>query len=279
MAKAFFRFLRGELNGFYLTAVHNTLNLSTKEIKDFLFLYKRQQFDINTIFTENLYGIGRFASVFLPRKPTSESRSAIYLSNSHKVDGKEFSERGLFDVNTEVFDFKHTDENITSPDINTLATDEKRSSLVGDEPVIGYIVEGERDVLDDNGKVREEKLVYTPPVNKAYSDFHGNQFSFLSEGVTVYENVSPQLYIELFKTMQWVRYNGASLATLARIVEVLCPQGLVTLTGINVADNGKYLQIHYTYNGDVPVTDKEQRLSLFQYLIETKFKQTILVEE
>lgn len=279
MAKAFFRFLRGELNGFYLTAIHNTLNLSTKEIKDFLFLYKRQQFDINTIFTENLYGIGRFASVFLPRKPTSESRSAIYLANSHEVEGKEFSERGLFNVNTEVFDFKHTDESITSPDINTLATDEKRSSLVGDEPVIGYIVEGERDVLDDNGKVREEKLVYTPPVNKAYSDFYGNQFSFLSEGVTVYENVSPQLYIELFKTMQWVRYNGASLATLARIVEVLCPQGLVTLTGINVADNGKYLQIHYTYNGDVPVTDKEQRLSLFQYLIETKFKQTILVEE
>lgn len=279
MAKAFFRFLRGELNGFYLTAVHNTLNLSTKEIKDFLFLYKRQQFDINTIFTENLYGIGRFASVFLPRKPTSESRSAIYLSNSHKVDGKEFSERGLFNVNTEVFDFKHTDESITSPDINTLATDEKRSSLVGDEPVIGYIVEGERDVLDDNGKVREEKLVYTPPVNKAYSDFYGNQFSFLSEGVTVYENVSPQLYIELFKTMQWVRYNGASIATLTKIVEVLCPQGLVMITGITVADNGKYLQIHYTYNGDVPVTDKEQRLSLFQYLIETKFKQTILVEE
>lgn len=279
MSKAFFRFLRGELNGFYLTAIHNTLNLSTKEIRDFLFAFKRQQFDLDTILTENLYGIGRFASVFLPRKPTSESKSSIYLTNSHVVNDEEFSERGLFNTGTELFEFEHTDESITSPDINTLATDEKRSSLVGDEPVLGYIVEGEQDVLDDDGKVRPEKLIYVPPENKAYTDFHGNQFSFLGEGVTVYEAVAPQLFIELFKTMQWVRYNGASIATLARIVEVLCPEGLVIITGINVADNNKYLQIHYTYNPEVPVTNKEQRLSLFQYLVDTKFKQTILVED
>ena len=43
-------------------------------------------------------------------------------------------------------------------DINTLATSTLRSSLVGDENVIGYISSEETNVLDDNGNVNLANL-------------------------------------------------------------------------------------------------------------------------
>ena len=280
MSKAFFRFLRGELNGFYITALNNTLNKQTEYIKQFLFDMNRQQFESGMISNENLYGLGKFASIFLPRRPVSESRSAVYMTDSHEVDGIEFSERGLFNTDTELFDFEHTDENITSPDINTLASPSRRSSLVGDEAVAGYIPSDATDVLDDNGEVRPEKVEANPPANQAYSDFYGNQFSFLAEGNIVYESLPPSLFIELFKTLQWVRYNGCSMATLTRIAELLCPDKLVVIHRISVAESGRHLYIHYSYDPTVTtVTNKEQRLALFQYLVGLKFKQTMLIEE
>lgn len=280
MSKAFFRFLRGELNGFYLTSMNNVLNRQTGYIKTFLFEFKNQQFELGRINNEYLYGLGKFASIFLPRRPVSESRSAVYLSESHEVDGVEFSERGLFDTDVENFEYVHTDESITSPDINTLASEVKRSSMVGDEAIAGYISQDETDVLDDNGEVRPEKVLSNPPQGLAYSDFYGNQFSFLAEGVIVYENLSPSLFIELFKTMQWIRYNGCSVASLVRIIELLCPNGLVILNSITSAEDGRYLIITYSYHPEVTgVTSKEQRRALFEYLVNMKFKQTILVEE
>ena len=45
MSKAIFRYLRGELNGFYLNALHETLNTSSKDIKDFLATFGRMQFN------------------------------------------------------------------------------------------------------------------------------------------------------------------------------------------------------------------------------------------
>ena len=42
MAKAFFRWLRGELNGFYVTNINGALNESTKDVKDFLSEFKAQ---------------------------------------------------------------------------------------------------------------------------------------------------------------------------------------------------------------------------------------------
>ena len=44
MSKAFFRFLRGELNGFYLKSIYNTLNESTKYTKAFLMDFNNMQF-------------------------------------------------------------------------------------------------------------------------------------------------------------------------------------------------------------------------------------------
>lgn len=280
MAKAIFRFLRGELNGFYINALHNTLNSFTEETKQFLIDFNAQQVAEGKISNETLYNLGKFASVFLPRTPISESKSAVYMTDSEIVDEEEYSERGLYNTENEAFEFVHTGPDIETPDINTLATTTKRSSLVGDEPVQGYISEDETDVLDDNGSVKADKISSEPPQNKAYSDFYGNQFLFLSENNASYETISPDLFFELFRTIQWIRYNGSSLASLVKIIEILCPDGLIKIKEIESAPNTGVVYVRYTYNpASAELTNKEQRYSLFTYIVNMKFKQIILIED
>lgn len=278
MAKALFRFLRGELNGYYITNLYNSFNEYSSDIKRFFIEFQNQQFELGKISNKTLYNLGKFASVFLPRRPVADSRTSIYMTDSHVVDGVEYSERGLFDTENESFEFVHTDPSIETPDINTLATDTKRSSLVGDETAEGYISSEETDVLDDNGMVRPQKVSDTPP-DVPYSEFYGNQFLFLSEGDTVYETIAPSLFIELFKAMQWIRYNGASIASLVRIIATLCPEGLVKISRNEVASDGRSVYIYYVYDSSSPVTEKEARLALLEYLVNLKFKQVQLVEE
>lgn len=278
MAKEFFRFLRGELNGFYINSINKVVIQLTESIKKELNQFAEQQFEAGRMDSTTLYNLGRFACVKLPRRPTSEAKTSVYMTESYKVNDVEFSERGLYRTESEDFYFVHTDQSITTPDINTLASDTERSSLVGDEPVLGYIPEDAKEVIDDEGRVRPDKVLSEPPVGKAYSDYYGNDFLFLAEGGTTYESISFSLYIGLFKALQWIRYNGVSLTSLAQIIQVLCPEGLVLITDIRVADNNKLINVFYDYDESVMVTNKEQRLALLQYIISLKFKQVRFVE-
>lgn len=273
MAKAFFRWLRGELNGFYVTNINGALNESTKGIKDFLSELKAQQFEKGKITSKNLYGLGKFAGIFLPRVSKAESSASLRTTESFVVDGFECSERGLFNTAAENFSFfPETD------DINLLATSTLRSSMVGNETLIGYISSEETDVLDDNGNVRREKISATPPEGVAYSDYYGDQFMFLSEAETTYENLEPSLYIELFKALQWIRYNGVSIKSLGRIASIICPDGLVKLGRVETAPDGKHWIIYYNYDATVDVPLKQQRLNLLEFIVNLKFVQVSLVE-
>ena len=273
MAKAFFRWLRGELNGFYVTKINGALNESTKGIKDFLSEFKAQQFEKGKISDKNLYGLGKFAGIFLPRVSKTESSASFRMTESFVVDGFECSERGLFNTAVENFSFfPETD------DINLLAKPAKRSSMVGDETLIGYISSEETNVLDDNVHVRREKISATPPEGVAYSDYYGDQFMFLSEAETTYENLEPSLYMELFKALQWIRYNGVSIKSLGRIASLICPGGLVKLGRVETASDGKHWNVYYDYDDTVDVPLKQQRLNLLEFIVNLKFVQVSLVE-
>ena len=273
MAKALFRWLRGELNGFYLTNINGALNESTKDIKDFLSKFKAQQFEYGKISDKNLYGLGKFAGIFLPRLSRAESLASLRMTDSFVFDGVECSECGLF--NTEMENFSFLPE---VDDINLLATPKLRSSMVGNETLIGYISSEETNVLDDNGNVRRDKISATPPVGVAYSDYYGDQFIFLSEAETSYSNLEPPLYIELFKALQWIRYNGVSIKSLGRITSIICPDGLVKLGRVETAPDGKHWNIYYNYDDTVNVTLKQQRLNLLEFIVNMKFVQVSLIE-
>ena len=396
MSKAFFRFLRGEINGFYLNSIHNVFNKYTENIKAFFSVFNKQQFAEGKIDDEYLYGLGLFAGVILPKLQKEESITSLRMTDSFKVSGIEFSERGLLNTDSEQFQFFNlnnepsavfvfvrtnqdgygTDINTesnsfsrsslvgsetplgyisaletdlfdsygnikkgkilstppanspyveyygdnflflsegdaseadkivrlrlseseivdgvqyserglflipvsTMADINTFATETMRSSLVGNEQPIGYISSLETDVLDDNGKVRPEKILSEPPANVAYSEFYGNQFLFLSENKVSYSNLDPSLYFSLFKAMQYIKYNGTSIASLIKIIDVLCPKGLVKISNISVAEGIQAFILFYTFDVTVEVNLKQQRLYLLRYIVATKFPQIILTE-
>ena len=279
MAKAFFRFLRGELNGYYITTYNSMLNNATQRIKEFLVERKQEQFNLSNMREEDLRGLGKFAGVFFPRMRLEDSISSVRFSESHIVDGEEYSERGFYNTELEAFSYEHTSQDPSLPDINTLATDTLRSSLVSNETIQGYISENETDVLDDKGKVKASKVMAEPPESGGYSEFYGNQFLFLSEGEATYTELAPSLFIELFKVMQYVRYNGVSLESLCNFINIICPDGLVSIQSIEVASDNSHYIVYYRYNPNViTVNYKTQRISLFENIVKTKFKQIEMSE-
>lgn len=281
MAKALFRFLRGELNGFYLTSINAMMNNVTKEERKFFIDFAKIQFEEGKIDSETLYNLGRFAGIYLPRIAKSEIKSAVRMTESEYNEqlDYEFSERGLLKTETETFEFEQEVIDDTGlPDINTLATDTKRSSLVGDEAVQGYISEDEIEVVDDDGNVRPSKILPEPPADGAYSDFNGNQFTFLAEGETVFLPVSYGVFLDLFKAIQYVRYNGATISALARILAVLCPEGLAVIDSITVSlDNTRWF-VSYTTDLTVDVDLKQDRINMLLYVVKLKFPQVQMVE-
>lgn len=276
MSKEIFRYLRGELNGFYIQNIHQAWNEYIKDIKAFFIYFNNMQTEEGKISDEDLNNLGIFAGTFFPLIEKSEQLSNLRMTESHIVDGNEYSERGLFDTVQERFDFVHTSDP-QSTDINTLATDTERSSLVGDEAVQGYISSEETDVLDDEGKVKPEKVLASPP-DVAYSNFYGNQFLFLAEGNISYETLDSALFLALFKTMQWIRYNGISVASLVELITIICPEGLVKIQSINVAPDNVHYDITYVFDNSVDILHKQQRLLLFKYVMNIKFPQVTLIE-
>lgn len=395
MAKSFFRFLRGEINGFYLRSINEAVNATAKDIRSFFAIFKSKQFELDKIDENSLYGLGSFAGIFLPILTKTDSVNSLKMTESYIEDDTEYSECGLFNteqekfeffplnIKTAYFSFVRTNQAVYTSDINTTSSVRDRSSLVGDETVLGYIsanatdifdvkgniktdvilsvpptnavyteyygdnflflsegdesdadeivkirmtdsniVEGveyserglfkvpipkaddinnlatprlrssmtdneailgyisseETDLFDSDGDVRPEKILKTPPEGVAYSDYYGDKFLFLSEAEVSSTKIASSLYIELFKALQWVRYNGISVKSLCKIIELVCPNGLVTIQNIISAPNGKRVYVYYNYNVSSNVTFKLQRLNLLEYIVNMKFIQVTLVE-
>ena len=281
MAKVFFRFMRGELNGFYLQAINNTMNSVTQETRQFFLDFYSLQFEKGKIDEQTLYNLGRFAGIYLPRVPLEEIHTTVRMTESEYDESLhyEFSERGLYKTEDEDFEFEQKVIDDTGlPDINTLATETKRSSLVGDEEVTGYISEDETDVLDENGNVKPEAVLSEPPEDKAYSDFYSNKFLFLAEGNVSYRAVASDIFFPLFKAMQYIRYNGATVKALAMVTETLCPMGLVTIQSIEVAEAGTSIIITYSTDLSVDIDSKQDRIDMLLYVMRIKFPQVQMTE-
>jgi hypothetical protein len=278
MSKALFRFLRGELNGFYITNLHNLLNVVSEDIKSFLIDFYNMQLDVLSMPIQTIYNIGTFAGVYLLRLSTGEAYGAMRMSESHVVNSQERSERGLLERDSESFVFEHTAQDEYEDDINTLATSDKRSSLVGDEQVQGYISSDASDVIDEEGNVNPAVILSEPPSDVAYSEFYGNKFLFLAENTSILKEISPELLIELIKVMQYIRYNGVNLTSFLRMVSVLCPDGLVRIKSISKVESAPAFEVDYTLDMEAETDRPQQRVSMLEYLTLIKFPQFILME-
>ena len=280
MSKEFFRFLRGEINGYYLTRLNNLLNLASQDIKDFLSNFKHMQFDLKSMPPDVAYGLGAFAGVHLANLSTETGYGILRFTESNKVNGQERSERGLLSRETEGFDFVHTEQDDYPSDINLLSTDDLKSSMVGDESVEGYIASSSTpdDVLDNNGNVKPSAVLPSPPLDEAYTDFYGNNFLYLWDGTFRVTPISYAMFFELFKVMQYIRYNGVNIKSFVQMVETICPCGFVTI--VSIEKNLETVSFTVTYRvNEVVVTSQQQRLELLNYLVTMKFPQFVMVME
>lgn len=278
--KAFFRFLRGELNGFYVQRLNEANNLFSRATKDFLSYFSRMQFKTEDELEEGetaidnamIKGIGIIAGAFSPYVLQESLASALRFTGSHIVNGKEYSERGLYNMDGQAFHFVRTDEQEYSTDINTLASPENRSSLVEDgRAPVGYFPEGV-NVIKEDGSLDYSKLLQSPRPGHADAPFYGEDFLYLSENYLVLAITSMKVMLYVIEAMQWVRHNGMNIASLAQFANIVCPDFLFILD-IDWTELYAHGVVEYGIDEEYMAKDKLLKENLFKFLSRKKFSQ------
>lgn len=278
--KAFFRFLRGELNGFYLQKLNEVNNVYSESVKSFLSYFARMQFKTEDELEEGetaidnamIKGIGITAGAFPPYVMQESLSSALRFTGSHIVNGKEYSERGLYNIEGQAFNFVRTDEQEYDTDINTLSSSSDRSSLVEKDRVpVGYFPEGE-NVIRDDGSLDYSKLMPSPRPNHADAPFYGDNFLYLSENYPVLAITDMKVMLYVIEAMQWVRYNGMNVASLAQFAKIICP-GFLFILDIDWSNLYAHGVVEYGIDEEYEAEDKLLKENLFKFLVGKKFSQ------
>ena len=281
--KKIFRFLRGELNGFYIKNISYCLNNVTRDIEELLKYFWRVQFKNPTEVTANelpisehdLLGIGRFAGIFMPNITADSTSGSLRFSNAHIIDGINYSERGLFERFKEDWTYFRTNQNTYTDDISTLATRDMQTGFVPEgQPILGYIEEGV-DMFDENGYIRTDLILPSPPVGKAYSPYYGEQFMHLAEVFTLIQELGYDTYMTLFTNMQYIMYNGVNVRSFLRITDSLVSDYVENIT--IEADTNRYI-VEYTLNHESEIDNRIKRLFAWQYIIKQTYKLFVLQE-
>lgn len=305
MAKKFFRFLRGELNGYYLQKINEALNKGMQDNEEFLADFSRMVFKTSVqvgageypIPSAMLYGLGTFAGVFPPRVPQDSLVGSLRFTTSHKVQGNEVSDEGLFEISTEAFRFP----NSYNPALythegagrNASATNSLRTSLVEKgATILGFFKEGDKVIKDDGSIDLSLLVVPTVPYaqwlswadeqseaeQKVYYPFYGQKYLYLAEESPIVASTGDNVFLELIKAMQYVRYNGVSVKSLCEFAHIMCSSYLF-ITSIEWNDNRNYGIVNYGIDEDYDTTDKLLRTEVFKMIVKMKFKQYAFNEQ
>ena len=200
--KKFFRHLRGELNGYYLQSVSYFINNWTDDNYNKLFAYfKNMQFrmdsanELENISSEDLRNLAKFAGVtqLLTRKTLATN--LLRMTNSHELNGIEYSERGLWDRENEIFKFFHIIQDFTSDILDWASVNQRMSLVPHDRTVLGYLYYGEQH-YDSSGNFIESSVHEFPPLDSTpYIEYFGQMFMVMfhsdadsSEEQAVYDN-------------------------------------------------------------------------------------------
>lgn len=282
MSKLFFRFLRGELNGYYLDNINATFNRAGRRIQTFLSDFRRMTFKRDDevtghelpISNEALEGLSVFAGVFAPYVYQDALISSVRFTSSHIVDGKERSERGLYKQGSDIFEFVRTEQDDYPTDINTEASEARKSTFVEDgRTPVGYFPEGER-IFNEDGTLDLTKLLPAPRAGHADAPYWGDKFLYFAEEYPVRAVTSNRVLVSLVRAMQWVRYNGVSVKSLVEFTSILCPDFLF-ITNIDWDGHYAYGVVSYGIDENYDVPDKLMREQLFTLLVNTKIPQML----
>lgn len=277
--KKIFRWLRGELNGFYIQGIYSLMNDVVRNITDFLYDFSYMQFNESNMSFDEISNLAKFAGVFMPRLSVGEKYGALRMTEGYLVNGAERSERGLLERAGDRFVFYHTEQDEYDDDINTLATDDLKTSMVEDDAVVvGYISSSATDIFDENGNVKEEVILDEPPEDEAYTEFYGNQYLRLAELTEESDSLPKDIYFNLISAMQRVRYNSENMLTLIDAIDILCPNGFVKIVNVIKEEGRPLFELQYRVDYEAETSYKFERIKTLEYLMEQKFPTMRLVE-
>lgn len=286
MSKKIFRYLTGEINGALASALHNFLNDYIDDVYDTLAYTKNVVFKLESeditgtelpMREDDIFGIGKIAGVFVPYISQESNSGCLVFTKSHKVNGTEYSDRGLLNRSRQVFFFNRTDDKYYPDNGASLATVEDQASIVPHgAPVLGYIWYGDT-VLEEDGTLIESAIRQTKPTDGTpYMEFYGPQYLILSQTFIKEAYLDVATYKQLFEEMQKIRYNGVSIVAILALKDILVSDYVwkITLTTTNF-----HVVLTYKLNEDSLLADKKKRLYIWKTLMASKFKQIVLQEE
>jgi hypothetical protein len=229
-----------------------------------------------SISEEDIKNLGTFAGVFPPYISSESNKGSILFTPSFKVNGIEYSERGLRDRILEAFRFFRTSPGEYTDDIVTLSSQQLQASFVPEgTPILGYIPD-DVEMFTTDGQIIHENILDSPPSGQAWYPYYGDNFLFLAESFLIEAYVSKEVFMDLFFSYQKIRYNGVSL------------EEFVFLTNLVMGDyvNSIWLEafsnriiVHYKLDELALLKDKVRRTFIWKEIIKIKFKQFVLLED
>jgi hypothetical protein len=280
----FFRFLTGEINGFYLRAIHDILNEYSSDIYETLCYMSLVQFYLEDegvpvgtipIADSDVKGIAAIAGVFNQYVSAESNKGSILFTSSKIVDGYEYSDRALYNMPTESFKFVRTNQDIYASDIVTLSSPTLRASLVPEgTPVIGYIAE-DAVFFNADGSINTSAISPTPPVGKAYYPYYGENYLFLAETFLVEAYLDPLTFKKMLETYQVVRYNGPNIKSILDATSIICED---YIQDIRFESVGTKIILYYQLNQESELISKIKKLFVWRKFMERKFKYITLSE-
>jgi len=281
-----FRFFRGEFTrGVYLKNLLMFLNRVAQDIIDEIVYHALAHFMLGDEITakqmsmreEDIIGISKVAGVFQPIIfDQAHIGSSVQFSGSHAVFGKERSERGLMDMDAEIFKYVNTARDSYPNDIADRASDRLRMSVVPEGTVpVGYLPHG-LDLYTESGEVIWENLLSAPPIDGSpYTTFYGEKFLTYAEYFKRYTFLTIDIFKLLFECMQRIRYSGPTIKEFLDMTMILC-SGYVH--NIEVIPIGVRYTVNYRLDGNIALPDRIRRYSAWQHICGQKFKLFVLNE-
>jgi len=306
LLKAFFRHQRGELlNGYYIRHLNNVPNslLSIADLKAELLYWLNVTFDVADpaypLRYSDLRSIAQVAGVLSIRGLSGFLRGWFRLSESHIVDGNEYSDRGLLNQELGDLEYFRTDAPTHTTDISTIATEEYRMALIPEGAVpIGFAYDSDGTIMSDEGMIDLENLHVTPPTGyvqdingkwywpldpvefppPSYTPYYGNQYLSLASSYPMIVPLSEDILQTILIYHQKIKKTGPMLLYIFEITEALIPD-LISDLEIELLDAFVYVGEHVYYyaltftrqNLNFELNKGWGRFAAWAYFIQSKY--------
>jgi hypothetical protein len=276
-----FRYFRGEFNGKYLYELVRCPNFHVQDILDelvyqILFQWKLEEelaAGEMAIREEDIFNIGKIAGLFQPRTFGRVSLGSVYFTQSHIVNGKQRSERGLVDMLFESFRFVRTERDEYPDDIVNEASVDKRIGMLPSGSIPEGYVRFDTPLYTIEGDIIWENVLPEPPTDVPYIEFFGEKYLVHEEFFDRETPLPLQVYKLLLECVMRLRRNGPTITELLEITRIL---GEGFICDLEVVQSGRYYTLYYRLNEDAVTLYRERRFSAWQMVCKQKFKLFVL---